>query len=101
VVSLSVNGKTYQVDVEPDVPLLWVIRDYLKLTGTKFGCGVGICGTCTIHVTDSRRCTGKERHHHRGTSQESSVNAGMGRKASSPVWLLPTRPDHAGRFPAP
>jgi isoquinoline 1-oxidoreductase alpha subunit len=50
VVSLSVNGKTYQVDVEPDVPLLWVIRDYLKLTGTKFGCGVGICGTCTIHV---------------------------------------------------
>ena len=49
-VSLSVNGKTYQVDVEPDVPLLWVIRDYLKLTGTKFGCGVGICGTCTIHV---------------------------------------------------
>ena len=49
-VSLSVNGKVYQVDVEPDMPLLWVIRDYLKLTGTKFGCGMGICGTCTIHV---------------------------------------------------
>jgi aerobic-type carbon monoxide dehydrogenase small subunit (CoxS/CutS family) len=49
-VSLKVNGKVYQVDVEPDMPLLWVIRDYLKLTGTKYGCGMGICGTCTIHV---------------------------------------------------
>ena len=49
-VSLNVNGKVYQVDVEPDMPLLWVIRDHLKLTGTKYGCGMGICGTCTIHV---------------------------------------------------
>jgi isoquinoline 1-oxidoreductase alpha subunit len=49
-VTLSVNGKVYQVQVEPNMPLLWVIRDHLKLTGTKFGCGVGVCGTCTIHV---------------------------------------------------
>ena len=49
-VSLNVNGKVYQVDVEPGIPLLWVIRDHLKLTGTKYGCGMGICGTCTIHV---------------------------------------------------
>jgi len=49
-VSLKVNGKVYQVDVESDMPLLWVIRDHLKLTGTKFGCGMGICGTCTILV---------------------------------------------------
>jgi isoquinoline 1-oxidoreductase alpha subunit len=49
-VSLNVNGKVYRVEAEPDMPLLWVLRDVLKLTGTKFGCGIGICGTCTIHV---------------------------------------------------
>lgn len=49
-IALNVNGKAYQVDVEPDVPLLWVIREQLKLTGTKFGCGEGLCGACTVHV---------------------------------------------------
>ncbi|GFE58066.1 (2Fe-2S)-binding protein [Geobacter sp. AOG1] len=49
-IPLNVNGKTYQVDVEPEVPLLWVIREQLKLTGTKFGCGEGLCGACTVHV---------------------------------------------------
>jgi len=49
-VSLNVNGKNYKVDVSEDVPLLWVIRDYLKLTGTKFGCGIGECGSCTVHI---------------------------------------------------
>jgi isoquinoline 1-oxidoreductase alpha subunit len=48
--SLEINGKQYELDVEPDVPLLWVIREQLKLTGTKFGCGVGLCGSCTVHV---------------------------------------------------
>ncbi|MGE5301602.1 MAG: (2Fe-2S)-binding protein, partial [Acidobacteriota bacterium] len=43
-------GKQHSVDVEPDVPLLWVIREHLKLTGTKFGCGIGLCGSCTVHV---------------------------------------------------
>jgi aerobic-type carbon monoxide dehydrogenase small subunit (CoxS/CutS family) len=47
---LSVNGKTYQVEAEPDRTLLWVLRDELGLTGTKFGCGVGICGSCTVHI---------------------------------------------------
>ena len=47
---LSVNGKMYQVDETPDRLLLWVLRDELGLTGTKFGCGVGICGSCTVHV---------------------------------------------------
>ena len=47
---LSVNEKTYIVDETPDRPLLWVLRDELGLTGTKFGCGVGICGSCTIHL---------------------------------------------------
>jgi len=49
-ISLNVNGKTFQVDVPPDVPLLWVLRDHLKLTGTKFGCGIGECWACTVHI---------------------------------------------------
>jgi isoquinoline 1-oxidoreductase subunit alpha len=49
-ISLDVNGKTYQVDVGPDVPLLWVLREHLQLTGTKFGCGIGACGSCTVHI---------------------------------------------------
>ncbi|MEY9101429.1 isoquinoline 1-oxidoreductase alpha subunit [Sinorhizobium fredii] len=47
---IVVNGKTLSVEAEPDTPLLWVLRDYLGLTGTKFGCGAGMCGACTIHV---------------------------------------------------
>jgi isoquinoline 1-oxidoreductase alpha subunit len=47
---ISVNGETRRVDVLPDTPLLWVIRDTLKLTGTKFGCGIAQCGACTVHV---------------------------------------------------
>ena len=49
-ISLTVNGKDYQVDVPADIPLLWVLRDYLGLTGTKFGCGVGECCSCTVLI---------------------------------------------------
>ncbi|MFH1628657.1 MAG: (2Fe-2S)-binding protein [Pseudomonadota bacterium] len=49
-ISLNVNGKAYEVDVSQDLPLLWVIRDYLKLMGTKYGCGIGECGSCTVHI---------------------------------------------------
>ena len=48
--TLRVNGKTYQVDAEPATPLLWVLRDSIGLTGTKFGCGIAQCGACTVHV---------------------------------------------------
>ena len=48
--SISVNGKSANVDVEPATPLLWVIREHLQLTGTKFGCGMALCGACTVHV---------------------------------------------------
>ena len=48
--TLSVNGKQVSVDVEPDMPLLWVLRDELGLTGAKYGCGIAMCGACTVHV---------------------------------------------------
>ena len=48
--TLQINGKAHTVEVEPDVPLLWVIREYLQMTGTKFGCGIAQCGACTVHV---------------------------------------------------
>jgi isoquinoline 1-oxidoreductase alpha subunit len=50
VLSLRVNGQTYQVEAEPSTPLLWVLRDSLGLTGTKYGCGIAQCGACTVHV---------------------------------------------------
>jgi isoquinoline 1-oxidoreductase alpha subunit len=49
-IALNVNGQAKQVDVEPDTPLLWVLRDSLELTGTKYGCGVAQCGVCTVHL---------------------------------------------------
>jgi len=52
-IALIVNGKRQQVDVAPDTPLLWVIREQLGLTGTKYGCGMAICGACTVHIDGS------------------------------------------------
>jgi len=49
-VNLSVNGQSVSTDAAPDTPLLWVIRDHLGMTGTKFGCGAGLCGACTVHI---------------------------------------------------
>jgi isoquinoline 1-oxidoreductase alpha subunit len=49
-ISLHLNGKTHKVEAEEGTPLLWVIRDELKMTGSKFGCGVAACGACTVHV---------------------------------------------------
>jgi len=49
-IQLNVNGKAVKADVEPDTPLLWVLRDTLQLTGTKYGCGQALCGACTVHL---------------------------------------------------
>ncbi|HKP31090.1 MAG TPA: (2Fe-2S)-binding protein [Chitinophagaceae bacterium] len=49
-ISLNVNGKVHEVDATSDTPLLWVLRDYLNLTGTKYGCGIAMCGACTVHL---------------------------------------------------
>lgn len=52
-IELTVNGVHHTLDVEADTPLLWVVRDYLNLTGSKFGCGAGLCGACTMHLNGS------------------------------------------------
>jgi len=49
-VTLKVNGQTHTLDIEPEMPLLWALRDELQLTGTKFGCGIAQCGACTVHI---------------------------------------------------
>jgi len=57
--SLNINGKTVSVSDSPDTPLLWVLRDTLRMTGTKFGCGMALCGACTVHIDDKpvRSCS--------------------------------------------
>lgn len=56
---LTVNGQQHEIDVEPDMPLLWVLRDELGITGPKYGCGIGVCGACAVHVdgTVVRACS--------------------------------------------
>ena len=58
-ISVTINGERKELDVEPEMPVLWVLRDELGLTGTKFGCGVAACGACTVHVNGeaTRTCT--------------------------------------------
>jgi isoquinoline 1-oxidoreductase alpha subunit len=51
--NIEINGKLHTVDVAPDTPLLWVLRDHLQMTGTKFGCGIAQCGACTVHMNGS------------------------------------------------
>ena len=59
ILPLDVNGKAVQVEADPNTPLLWVLRDHLNLTGTKYGCGMALCGACTIHLdgAPTRSCT--------------------------------------------
>jgi len=54
-ITIVVNNTSYPVDVDPDTPLLWVLRDRLGLTGTKYGCGMGLCGACTVHLDGEAR----------------------------------------------
>ena len=49
---LKVNGQRHELDIDPDTPLLWALRDHLQLFGTKYGCGIGLCGTCTVHIDE-------------------------------------------------
>ena len=106
-IALDVNGRRHDVDVSPEMPLLWVLRDTLGLTGTKFGCGLGQCGACTVHVDGAavRACmtavstaVGQEDHDHRGAVADihASVAGRVGGRAGAAVRLLPVRPDHVG-----
>ena len=54
-VELNINGKAVTIDADPNMPLLWVLRDTLNMTGTKFGCGVAACGACTVHIDGEAR----------------------------------------------
>jgi aerobic-type carbon monoxide dehydrogenase small subunit (CoxS/CutS family) len=52
-VTLNVNGRSVDLDIDPKMPLLWALRDFLGLTGTKYGCGRALCGACTVHIDDA------------------------------------------------
>ena len=76
---LTINGKSHDVDVEPDTPLLWVIRNSIGMTGTKYGCGIAQCGACTVHIDGvatrscgdaGRRCGRRSDRHDRGVGAE-------------------------------
>ena len=107
--TINVNGVQHDVDADDDTPLLWVLRDVLGMTGTKFGCGIALCGACTVHLDGAadpllhhhagqrRRCGG---HHHRGDRRHRRGQedpASLARSRGRPVRLLPVRPDHVGR----
>ena len=105
---LNINGKTRSVEAEPGTPLLWVIRDELNLTGTKFGCGVAACGSCTVHFngTPIRSCSfpvdsaaGNDITTVRGPSGKGrrGCAAGLARHGCRTMRLLPVRPDHVRR----
>lgn len=79
-ITLHINGKTQRVDAEPDTPLLWVLRDSLHMTGSKYGCGLGLCGACTMHLDGQpiRSCS-------------TPVSAAVGKKISTIENMANTR----------
>ncbi|OAO02407.1 (2Fe-2S)-binding protein [Parasphingorhabdus sp.] len=87
--TLNINGKTETVDAAPGTPLLWVLRDHLKMTGTKFGCGVAQCGACTVHVdgTPTRSCI--TAHDSLGEAQVTTIEGVTGNAADAirEIWV--------------
>ena len=83
-ISLNVNQKAYQVDADPDMPLLWALRDLLQLTGTKYGCGVAQCGACVVHLNGEavRSCVTKVS---RAAGQEVTTIEGLSANNDHPL----------------
>ena len=108
-VRLNINGKDHDVDVDPNTPLLWAIRENVGLTGTKYGCGIAQCGACTVHVDGvaTRSCSfpvsaavGKKITTIEGLAAERHAAQGaegLDRPRRAAVRLLPDRHDHGGR----
>ena len=106
--NLNINGKTFNVDVEPDTPLLWAIRENVGLTGTKYGCGIAQCGACTVHIDGvaTRSCgvavsdaEGKKITTIEGLAERRHAAqgaAGLDRQRRPAMRLLPERHDHGG-----
>ena len=109
-VTLNINGKEEKLDVLPDMPLLWALRDIANLTGTKYGCGMSLCGACTVHLDgkairsmceplrlDGRRQ--EDRNHRRpgGRQRGQSCARGMAETRRCSMRLLWVRTDHVGR----
>ena len=111
-ISLNVNGQPRRVDVDEDTPLLWVLRDSLGLTGTKFGCGIAACGACTVHIngTAARSCSIPAAavqdqpittiEGHRLTAATSRTTGGVDCSSGAAMRLLPVGNDHGGGGPA-
>ena len=107
-IALNVNGQTHTVEVEPETPLLWVLRDNIGLTGTKFGCGIAQCGACTVHIDGqaAESCSipasavvGKTITTIEGlgaNGRTHPVQTRVDRSGRAPVRLLPVGPDHGG-----
>ena len=103
-ITLNINKKTYNVDVDPDMPLLWVLRDTLGLVGTKYGCGVAQCGACVVHlngeavrscVTKVSRAVGQKVVTIEGLSENNNhpVAESLAGIGCSSMWLLSIGPD--------
>ena len=84
-IALSVNGTTYHVDVEDDTPLLWVLRDTIGLTGTKYGCGIAQCGCCTVHIDGAARRSCQVPVGTVGTARVTTIEALAAHAALHPV----------------
>ena len=107
--AIKVNGAAQTVDVDGDTPLLWALRDVLGISGTKFGCGVALCGACTVHVdgVPVRSCVTpvsavgeKGRHHDRSGWRDADwkgSSTGLARARRRAVRLLSVGPNHVGR----
>ena len=104
--AIKVNGSTHNVDVDGDTPLLWVLRDVLGMTGTKFGCGMALCGACTVHIDGAPTRSCITSIDSVGTSSVTTIEAirrdsswrpdpeGLARARGGAVRLLPIWPDH-------